>query len=382
MRTRKLVGIIIGLTALLTASMSCTNSSEEIMRFYVGTYATGSEPGIYSCEFDASTQEIKVLSATFQIENPSFQVLSPDGKYLYSVAETADYQETAGGGVYAYKINADYSLTLINSVSSGGAHPCHLSIHPSGKLLFGANYTGGNIFSLRINPDGSLRKDLQSVQHLGSGPASGRQDKAHAHSANIIGDGRYLLACDLGIDKVMGYKVSTGSGQLIPHEEGTSSVSPGSGPRHLAMSIDGRLAFVISELNSTITSCSYDATSGKLDTLSTVSTLPAEFDGESYCADIHVHPEGEFLYASNRGHNSIAVFKIEQDGQLVMVQTHEALGDWPRNFAIDMSGKYLFVANQKSDNLAVLEIDSESGKLTDIGANFEVPQPVCITFRK
>jgi len=344
-----------------------------MMQFFLGTYASGSEPGIYSCEFDPSTKQISVMKATFEIENPSFQVLSPDGKYLFSVSETDSYDESAGGGVYAYKINTDYSLTLINSVSSGGAHPCHLSVHPSGKLLFGANYSGGNIFSLRINPDGSLGKDLQSVQHPG---------KSHAHSANIIGDGQYLLACDLGIDKVMGYKVNTGSGQLILRDASTVSTAIGSGPRHMAMSADGRFAFVINELNSTITTCTYYAKSAKLDTLNSVSTLPASFEGESFCADIHVHPGGEFLYASNRGHNSIAVFQIGNEGELTMVQTHETMGDWPRNFAIEPNGKFLFVANQRSGNLAVLEINEGTGFLSDIGVDFEVPAPVCITFRK
>lgn len=364
---------------------SCSHQPVNTMRFFIGSYSTAEEPGIYSCEVNLKDKKMKVLSATFGIENPSFLALSPNEKFLYAVSETNTFDDSGSGGVYAFQVKAaNLELREINSTGSSGAHPCHVSVHPNGKFLFVANYSGGSICSISLNPDGSLNEKVQAVQHMGSGPVSGRQEKAHAHSANVSPSGNFLYAADLGIDKMMGYQLNAQSGELIPADQATLSLAPGAGPRHMAFMPDGKTAFVINELNSTITTCRINPDSGQLDTLSSVSTLPGRFNGENYCADIHVHPSGEFVYASNRGHNSIAVFKVVNDSKndlaLEMVQTAPVIGDWPRNFAISHDGKYLLVANQRSNNIVLLEINPESGWLKDIGLMAQIPNPVCIVF--
>jgi 6-phosphogluconolactonase len=379
MRKEKLSGLLFACTVIVTICISCSNSSEDKMQFFVGTYAAESDPGIYSCELDLKTKQVTVLNTTFGIENPSFLALSPDQKYLYAVSETSGYGDSESGGVYSFRIDQrDNGLKMINSAPSGGAHPCHVSVHPSGKTLFVANYSGGNIAAIQINADGGLNPEIQTVQHLGSGPVSSRQEKAHAHSVNIMGRSNLLYACDLGIDKVMGYRVNPETGSLTHSDAATLAMDPGSGPRHMCFSSDNRFAYVINELNSTVSSCSLNPETGELKIFQSVSTLPRPIEGENYCADIHIHPGGEYLYASNRGHNSIAVFKIAGDGSLSMIQTHTSMGDWPRNFAIDPSGRFLLVANQRTGNIVVLEINQETGMLKDTVGGISIPDAVCI----
>lgn len=375
-----LVGLV--LTMSITG---CQPQNPNTMRFFVGTYSTPDTPDIYCCEVNLKDKKMKVLNATFGIENPSFLALSPDKKHLYAVSETDHFDDRKTGGVFAYQIRqARLGLRELNSVSSEGAHPCQLSVHPSGQYLFVANYSGGNITSLGIKSDGSLSGSVQSVQHMGSGPVSGRQDKAHAHSANISTSGSFLYAADLGIDKIMGYQISYEAGTMRHFDNGTVDLAPGTGPRHMAFHPNQQTAFVVNELNSTVTICRMNPETGALDTLSSVSTLPPNFVEENYCADIHVHPSGEYLYVSNRGHNSIAVFKIVissgKQPELRMIQTMPTLGDWPRNFALSPDGHYLMVANQNSGNIVLLEINQDNGLLKDIGIMAKIPQPVCIVF--
>ena len=364
---------------------SCqSDSGKDNIRFYIGSYAEESESGILSCQLDISNYSFEILSSTSGIKNPSFLTLDPNGEYLYAVSEVDDFAANSAGGVFAFRINpANASISLINSVQSGGAHPCHLAIHPDGKNIYVANYTGGNISSIRISSSGELLNDVQTIQHLTIEPSIiNQQGQAHAHSVNPISNGRFLFACDLGMDKVFGYSINPQSKRLKLNDSGVHEMAPKSGPRHMAFSQDERFAFVINELSSTITICSNDPETGIIAALQSISTLPDDYKGESYCADIHVHPNNRFVYASNRGHNSIAVFKLDTDGALDIIQYQSTKGDWPRNFAIDPEGQVLLVANQRSDNVVIFRIDQETGMLVETGMEITVSKPACIIFLK
>lgn len=365
---------------LVSVIFSCSCNTEEPMRFYVGSYSGSDQPGIYTCELDQRSGKLEILDSLAGIENPSFLVLGTQKDFLYAVSETDHYNKSGSGGVSAYRIDpASGKPSFLNSVSSGGAHPCHLTIHPTGKYLFVANYSDGNLSSIPLEVDGSLRSNIHAVQHLGSGPNPNRQEAAHAHSANITADGRFLYGVDLGIDRIMGYRVDPGNGHLIPSQEATLQVDPGSGPRHMTFRKDQRVAYVINELNSSVYSCIRDPENGQLHIQQRISTLPVDFQGENYCADIHIHPNDNYLYASNRGHNSIAVFKIEADGTLNLIQNISSGGEWPRNFAIVPSGKFMLVANQNSDRVVLLQVDLKTGMLSESGIRLKIPKPVCIT---
>ncbi|MEA1878911.1 MAG: lactonase family protein [Bacteroidota bacterium] len=368
---------------ILSFLISCqSDSGKDSIRFYIGTYAEKSDYGILSCQLDIRESSIDILSSTSGVKNPSFLAMDPKGESLYAVSEVDDFSADNYGGVFAFRMDpVDGSLSLINSIHSGGAHPCHLTIHPSGSNLYVANYSGGNISSIQISSSGELLTDVQTIQHLGSGPNKARQDKAHAHSVNLTSGGLFLYACDLGIDQVVAYSITPQSKRLKPRESVALSMASGSGPRHMAFSQDERLAFIINELNSTITICSNDPETGKIVPLQSVSTLPEDYKGENYCADIHVHPNKAIVYASNRGHNSIAVFKLDSEsGGLNVVQYQDTKGDWPRNFAIDPEGRVLLVANQRSDNVVVFRIDKHTGLLEETNVEMAVSKPVCILF--
>lgn len=378
MKTRIFLGLVI-----LSLLNSCNSDSKsDKIRFFIGTYSQSSDEGIFYAEFDWKNSKLEIINSTTGISNPSFLSIDPKGNFLYSVSEVNDFNEESSGGIFAFKINQkDGALTKIDSIESGGAHPCHLSIHPSGNFLYVANYSGGNISSAQISSSGGFLPGIKTMQHLGSGPDKSRQEKAHAHSANLSSDGNFLYACDLGIDQVVAYSINPSNGQLKPSEPASLSISPGSGPRHMAIDNERKIAFVINELNSSITSCRINLETGALTAMNTTTTLPEGFQGENYCADIHIHPDKNLVYASNRGHNSIAVFKFDtKDGSLILLQHHSTLGDWPRNFAIDPSGLFLFVANQKSDNVVVLKLDQNSGLLSETGMAISINQPVCVVF--
>jgi len=365
--------------------ISCQSDSEkDRIKFYIGSYAEESDNGIYSCCLDINSSSIEILDSTNGIKNPSFLALSPMGKYLYAVSEVDDFTDDTTGGVFAFQTDPENdSLSLINSVQSGGAHPCQLSVHPSGRNLYVANYTGGNISSIPISSSGELLSDIQTMQHLDFRPDTTRQSEAHAHSVNLTSNGQFLFACDLGIDKIIRYSIDPQDNSLEFSEPNAIRMAPGSGPRHMTFSNDERLAFIINELNSTITICSIDPEAGAIVPLLSTSTLPEDYLGESYCADIHMHPTKPIVYASNRGHNSIAVFELDSDSAMLnAIQYQDTKGDWPRNFAIDPTGRFLVVANQKSDNIVVFRIDQITGMLEETGIETTISKPVCVLFLK
>ncbi|MCD6347577.1 MAG: lactonase family protein [Bacteroidales bacterium] len=360
---------------------SCRPESPVKIHFYVGSYAEAEDTGIYYCELDTVSGEINILSTLSGIKNPSFLTLYPAENQLFAVGEVT--KKTAGqasGTVWSIALDPKTgSMEIQNSVSSGGAHPCHVSIDATAHYLLVANYSGGNLAMIPINADMQLGEPVGVYQHEGSGPVAGRQDTPHVHSVNISPDNSMAYACDLGTDQIVAYKINIDEACLTPDSSASYTTAPGAGPRHFAFSPDGKRAFAINELNSTLISFTIDS-EGALHEVQTIPTLPDGYTGVSYCADVHVHLNGRFVYGSNRGHNSIVVFALEPSGRLILLQHQPVLGDWPRNFAISPSGKFLLVANRRSDNIVVFKIDQNSGMLSETGHQLSMSQPVCIDF--
>lgn len=358
-----------------------TGASESTFVMYVGTYTRETSAGIYAYRFDVSTAEAESLGLLADIRDPSFLALHPSGEYLYAVTESDDFDIDGSGSVSSFAIDPDTgSLRKMNEVSSRGGWPCHLSVDESGRMLIVANYKGGSVASFPVNEDGTLGGASSFYQHEGSSVHS-RQEQPHAHSADFSADGRFAFFSDLGLDRVMVYRADTATATMAPHDPPHVDVAPGSGPRHFAQHPTGKFAYGLNELSSTVSVYSLDAEAGELSVIQTVSTLPEDFEGENYTAEIYVHPSGEFVYASNRGHHSIAIFRIDGDsGTLQPAGQVSTRGEWPRNFAFDPTGRYLLAANQNSDSIAVFRIDLATGDLEPTGADLSMDAPVCILF--
>jgi 6-phosphogluconolactonase len=348
---------------------------------YVGTYTRGTSKGIYAYRFRPSKGRAATIGLAAETENPSFLAVHPNQRYLYAVNEVADF-EGGNGSVSAFSIDRKSGrLTFLNKASSRGGDPCHVTIDRSGKWLIAANYGSGSVAVLPIEKDGELGPAVSLMRHSGSGKDPRRQEGPHAHSVNLSPDHRILLVSDLGLDKVMIYRWDAATGRLETNRPPFAKLSPGSGPRHLAFHPTGRWVYQINELNSTITAFAYDAESGSLQDKGTVSTLPRGFTGINSTAEVQVHPNGRFVYGSNRGHDSIAVFAIQGDqGMLEPVQYVSTRGKTPRQFAIDPTGNYLLVANQDSDEVVLFRVNRENGTLAPTGTVLRAPMPVCVVF--
>ncbi len=346
------------------------------LRLYVGTYTFENAIGIYRFHFDPAAGSLADAGPALESANPSFLALHPNGQYLYAVNE----QGEPGGGVSALGIDPQSgALSLINEQPSHGTLPCHLSIDATGRWLFVANYGSGSLAVYPIQDGGSLGEASDVIQHEGHGPDQGRQEGPHAHAIYVTPDNRYVLACDLGIDKVMIYRLDREQGKLLPH--GEAVLQPGAGPRHLDFHPNGKYVYVINELDSTLAVFAYDAEAGRLSALQTLSTLPEDYTGPKSAAEIMVHPSGRFIYASNRGQsNSIAIFAVEEtSGKLALVGHVSSQGQNPRHFTIDPSGKYLLAANQDSDSIVTFALDLGTGHLSELSST-EIPWPVCLKF--
>ncbi len=364
--------------------ISCHQGTENMKKpkeliVYAGTYTSQGSDGIYVYTLNMANGELTLRHSVKDIENPSFLALAPDGKYLYAVHELNNYKGKRTGTVRSFRIEpGSWDLTFLSEQPSNGEHPCHVAVTPDGTYVLLANYSSGSVSMFPVR-DGVLQAASDTAQHVGAGPNPKRQQGPHAHSINISPDGRYAFAVDLGIDKIVNYKLDLQNGRLVPNpKQKFVQVTPGAGPRHFTFHPNGGFAYVINELGNSIVAYTYNTADGVLSELQTVSTLPPDFSGESYCADIHITPDGKFLYGSNRGHNSLAIFKISGDGMLQHAGFQSTLGDWPRNFAIDPTGTYLLAANQKSDNIVVFCINKETGELQATGNEVHVSMPVCI----
>jgi 6-phosphogluconolactonase len=370
------------ITGCATSRDSNTMPHSQQLWVYVGTYTKKNSKGIYRYNYNAKTGALSDGALVAETENPSFLTLHPNGRWLYAVNETSDFGGQSAGALQAFLIDqATGALTQIGATqSTHGATPCYVSVNPTGKFALVANYNGGNIAAFPIGDDGALAPASHVVQHKGSSVNAKRQGEPHAHSIIPDTHSNTVIAADLGVDQVIGYRL-TDNGKLIGHEPSTAKMKPGAGPRHLAFSHNGDNAYAINELDSTITAMEYSRATGKLKKIQTVSTLPEGFDGNNSCADLHLAPNGRFLYGSNRGHNSIAIFAVdEQSGRLTAKGHASTQGSTPRNFGIDPAGRFLLAANQNSDTIATLAIDETTGALTPTGAIVEAPTPVCVLF--
>ena len=370
----------IGLLGAFAARANGWSIEDRKSVLYVGTYTTsGKSEGIYGYHMDGAGALSRFTS--IMSVNPSFLTIDRSKRFLYAVNEVGEFLQKPGGAVSAFAIDrVTGNLRLLNQQATQGADPCHLSVDNSKRTLLVANYTGGNVSVFPLRSDGTLGMVSEVKQHEGSGPKE-QQKGPHAHCIIFDRTERHALAADLGIDRVMIYRFDRAGGKLMPAAQPFAELKSGAGPRHLSLHPAGKFLYVISELDSTMSAFTYNERAGTLTEIETVSTLPSDFSGTSYCADVHVSPSGKFLYGSNRGHNSIVVFKIDQrTGKLTLVEHVSTEGNWPRNFTIDPTGKFLLVANQRSDNLVVFSIDPSTGSLKPIGVNEQIPSPVCLRF--
>jgi 6-phosphogluconolactonase len=349
---------------------------------YVGTYTGGKSQGIYMFRLNAETGELSPAGVTTGVKNPSFLAIHPSRKYLYAVSEVSDSQGKPAGGVTSFSIDAaSGKLTELNAQSSEGAGPCHLVVDRSGKAVLVANYGGGSVALLPVDENGRLGKATAAIKHEGSSVNAQRQSAPHAHSINVDPSNKFAVAADLGLDKLLVYKLDADKGTLTPNDPPSAAVAPGSGPRHFAFHPNGRFAYVINEMLCTVTAFAYDYQQGKLTEVQTITTLPHEVKPGYSTAEVQVHPSGKFLYGSNRGHHSIAIFSVDTTtGKLSSVGHEPTGGKTPRNFAIDPTGQFLLAENQDSDTIVVFRIDKETGKLKATGQVIEVPSPVCVKF--
>jgi 6-phosphogluconolactonase len=349
---------------------------------YVGTYTRPPSKGIYAYTFHSATGKTTPIGLVAETENPSFLTVHPNQRFLYAVNELSQYEGKPTGSVTAFAIDpTSHSLKFLNRVSSGGSGPCHLVVDKTGKWLFVANYNSGSVAVFPIREDGSLGAQSAFFQHAGSSVNKERQTGPHAHVTALSPDSRFLLVADLGLDEVFSYRVDPAKGGLAPNKPPFVKIAPGSGPRHIAFRPDAKFVYAINEMLSTITAFRYNGSRGSLKEIQTVSTLPKDFTGNSTTAEISVHPNGKFLYGSNRGDDSIVVFQIDPGrGTLTFVDRTPTQGKTPRNFAIDPSGTFLFAANQDSASIVAFRIDAQTGRLTPTGDKLDVPFPVSIVF--
>lgn len=376
LNTSRWIGILAALAFGLCTSAKAEDSRvSNTQSIYVGTYTQGDSEGIYRLEFDGDTGALTLKGLAVAVENPSFLARHPRLPVLYAVGESAGGEEAPGGKVFAYRIQQDGALELLSEQPSGGDHPCHLSVSPKAEELAVANYSSGSVGILSLDDKGLLAGASRLIKHHGSSVVQGRQDAPHAHSVDYDLSGRFLISADLGIDQVITY--SLGADSVV-----TSATLPaGSGPRHLVFDRSGGFVYVVNELNSTVSAYSFNAVSGKLDEIQHVSTLPDGYKDANHPAEIALHPTGNYVYASNRGHDSIVTFAVDKrSGKLTLAGHTPTGGQTPRHFALDPSGRFLLAANQGSNDIHVFRVSEDTGVPQAMGINLSVPSPVCLLF--
>lgn len=345
---------------------------------FIGAYTNQMNKGISVARFDMATGAISDMTLAAETVNPTFLAIHPNSKYLYSIGETGQFKGQRTGFVSAFAIDkTSGKLTLLNEVSSKGGGPCHISLDRAGKMAMIANYGSGSVASYQILEDGKLSEAVSFYQDEGKGPVQGRQNGPHAHSIYPTPSGQYAVACDLGTDEIRIYEMNPGKGSLKP--KGIVNMAPGSGPRHFAWHPKLTMGYSVNELNSTVTVMAYGG-EGEMDEIQSVSTLPPDYKGPSNStAEVEVHRSGKWLYVSNRGDDSIAVFAVDKaTGKLSWLDRTPTQGQMPRYFFIDPSGRWLLAANQKTNNVIVFGIDQKTGKLLTTGKGMTVGQPVCL----
>jgi 6-phosphogluconolactonase len=363
-------------------------SQSNTLTLYIGTYTSSDSKlgrrsqGIYRFSMDMRTGALALAGITSGIANPTWLTLHPTGRTLYAGSEVREHGQRSGGAAIAYARDpASGELTRLNDQLTLGAGPCHLSLDSTGRMLMVANYASGSLTVFPVREDGSLDPASQVIQHAGAGPVADRQEAAHAHCIVPNPTGGYALAADLGIDQVMVYRIDLDAKRLEPADPPSAELAPGAGPRHIAFHPNGRWLYVTGELDSTLTVFAWNAERGALQPVQAISTLPEGWQGINYPAEVAVAPSGRIVYMSNRGHDSIAIFAVDEaTGKLTPAGHEPTQGSFPRHFALDPSGAFMLVANQDSDNVVVFRVDQVTGKLTPTGHAVEVPMPVCVKF--
>ena len=367
------------LLLLSIGSNSQTPKSGNVLHFYVGTYTNNGSEGIYRFGLDRVTGKMHSNGLAVLSENPSYLALSKDCKYLLAVRETKDEKNNSMGYIELFKVDDSGNLSTVNKVPSGGANPCHIAVNEEGAVI-ASNYNGGNVTLLRIEPAGELSEVLSQDQHSGSGPVVGRQDKPHVHSSLFEPKGKRIFVADLGIDQVKVYTIDKTNFTLKPYKYPEIKLAPGSGPRHMAIHPNGKLLFIVNELGNSVTVVKL-LENGGFKIQETVSILPANFLNPSTCADIHLSPEGNFLYASNRGMNTISIFSVqEKEAKIKLIGHEDTKGEMPRNFTLTPDGDYLLVANQNTNNIVAFKRNAETGLLT-FTDQINAFKPVCLLFK-
>jgi 6-phosphogluconolactonase len=364
---------------LLAILPAFSQTPDQKFLVFVGTYTDKTDSkGIYAYEFDAATGKLAARGLAAETPNPSWVVIHPNGKWAYAANESGKQSS-----VTAFAINAKSSkLTQLNQLPAAGEDPCYLSFDKTGKYLFVANYTSGNVVVFPILPDGKLGEHTSVVHHAGAlGPNKERQEAPHAHWIEPSIDGRLVYAADLGLDELASYRFDPANGKLTPSDPPFTKLAPGAGPRHTTFSSNGKFLYVLTEINSTVTVLSCDSVKGSLHELQVVPMLPADYHGRNDAAEIALHPNGKWLFASNRGHDSIAVFAVDPTaGTLRPAGDFSTGGKEPRHFAIDPTGRFLLAENQNSNSIVVFRINAETGALSQISVTEGVPSPVCLVF--
>ncbi len=340
---------------------------------YVGTYTKQNSKGIYTFTLDTESATIGEVKVAAELENPTYVAISSDNKYLYAVKK-----EGENGGIAGFSINNETGeLTAINDQLLPGASPCHVSVSKDNKHVLSANYHKGTVEAYTAKENGHLNPASSTIQHEGTGPNKERQEKPHTHFAGFTPDEKYAVAVDLGIDKLITYQLQDGTLTEIS----SLSVKPGSGPRHIAFHPNGKFAYIITELSSEVITLQYNAEDGSFTELQYISTIPKDFTENNQCSAIHVTSDGRFVYAANRGHNTIAVYSVHPNtGGLTFIEHTSTEGNWPRDFVLDPTEEYLVASNEKSHNLVLYSRDKSTGKLTLLQSDITVPEPVCVKF--
>jgi 6-phosphogluconolactonase len=383
-----ILGTVSASGAQTAGSSSGNNEISNATLAYVGTYTGGKSQGIYLFRLEKQNPDdsqnvlLVPLGLAAEIASPAFLEIDAKRRLVFAVNETNEMNGRPTGGVSSFSVDpATGKLNLLNQRSSMGTGPCHLVLDRTGRHVFVANYGSGSVAVLPVASDGRLGEASDVVQHEGKSVNPQRQEGPHAHCVTLDPANRFLFVCDLGLDKVMIYKFDAENGKLTQNEPAFAAVAPGAGPRHMVFRPDGRFAYVVNELNSTITAFSYNADAGALKELQTVSTLPEDYDRPNTCAEIGIHPSGKYVYASNRGHDSVVLLAVDREkGTLSYIAEQSSGGKTPRHFGIHPAGTHLAIANQNSDTLLLCRIDEANGRLKPSGVLAEAPTPSCIQF--
>jgi len=370
--------LLVALAALAASAVAAPAARSGPVTVYVGTYTDGTSRGIYRLTFDTATGTMSEPVLAVETKNPSFLALHPNGRFLYAVGEISSFEGQKTGAVSAFVIDPKTGdLALLNQKSSEGTGPCHLVVDKTGRNVLVANYGGGTVAVLPIETDGRLTPASSVRVHEGSGPNKGRQEKPHAHGIYLDAAERFAFSPDLGADRVFAYRFDAAKGTLEPH--GAAPLDPGAGPRHLAFHPSGKYLYTINELLSTVSAFAYDAAKGALAPLQTVSALPAGFSGTSWTAEVEVSRDGRFVYGSNRGDDSLAVFRVDAaTGRLTPAGHAPVGGKNPRHFTIDPTGRFILAGHQGSGTIAVLRLDLATGLPALVGSPVKVDKPVCL----